>query len=91
MYKAELGEAVSVTQSDTTEFGKQPLKAIMILTADASSADTIKITDTAGNDVTITLPLFVAGAAYPVVLPFGIRKVWATGTTLEDAEMLGIR
>ena len=90
-YAKQLFSGVAITQSDTTEYTKRPLKAIIILTADASSADTIKITDVEGVAHTLTLPLFAAGAAYPITIPIAATKVWATGTTLEDAEMIGIR
>ena len=90
-YKNEKLTTVAIVQSDSTDYGRRPLKAIVILTADAAVPDTIKITDIEGTAITITLPLFAAGASYPITLPIGTRRVWATGTTLEDSEMLGLR
>lgn len=88
---SQLFTPVAIVQSDSTTFGTKPLKAIIILTADAATPDTIKITDIEDNDITITLPVRAAGSAYPILLPVGARKVWATGTSLEDVEMLGLR
>lgn len=73
-----------IVQSDT-DLLSPPAKMIVIL-----AAGDLKFTDTEGNTVTATFPPQTAGGAYPFVLPCRISKVFDTGTTLTDAQMIGL-
>lgn len=91
MYKNELLTPEAVVQSDTVNLTK-PFKGLWILTADAATPDTVSVVTMEDTTVVITLPLRAAGAAYPIHFEdFHIKRINATNTTLDDAEMLGER
>jgi hypothetical protein len=76
-----------VVKSDTTVYDP-PLKGLIIFFA--AAADTLTIHDWEGNVKEIALPDVSIGGRYPWELPLLIRKVMATGTTIENTEMMGI-
>lgn len=89
MYKNELLTPVAVVQSDTVNLTR-PFKGIWVTIADAAG-DTLSVVTLEDTTVVITLPPRAAGAAYPVFFEMGIKRVNATNTTLDDAEMIGVR
>lgn len=85
----ELYSGQAIVQSDTTILNP-PIKALIVWLADAAG-DTLKFDDIEGTTHTVVLPPRAAGAAYPICIPVAMRKIHATTTTLDDAEMFGIR
>jgi hypothetical protein len=73
-----------IVQSDTAEYSP-PLKGIIIL-----AAGDLKFDDVEGNTVTRTFVAAASGGAYPYTLELHIRRVYDTGTTLTDAQMIGL-
>jgi hypothetical protein len=73
-----------IVQSDSTVIDP-PLKAIVIL-----AAGDLSFVDSEDSTVTKTFPDAASGGAYPFVLPCRIRQVKDTGTTLTDAQMIGL-
>lgn len=84
----------AVTQSDSTVFNP-PLKGLMVLSAPATATSTVAIKRPDGTTVSIKLPSGLPsdneGGSYPTILPFAIRQILDTGTTLPDASMLALK
>lgn len=73
-----------IVQSDTTVYNP-PLKAIDIL-----AAGDLAVIDSEGTAATITFPAVAAGGSYPHRWVCRVRQVLDTGTTLTDAQMVGL-
>jgi len=77
---------VPVVQSDETVLDP-PLKGIYVF-----AEGDLKYRNGIGDEITLTLPASAdAGGSYPFFLFGRIDKVFDTGTTLTDAQMLGLR
>lgn len=76
---------VAIVQSgDFVRTKLKPLQGVIIL-----SAGDLKFTDIEDNTYTVTFPTAANGGSYPFDFKGRIRKIFDTGTTLTDAQMLG--
>lgn len=78
--------ATAIVQSNTTIIEPE-LKYIVIFTE-----GDLAFVGADGESFTRTFPAVAAGGSYPFLFgPVRIRQVLATGTTLGDVDMLGLR
>lgn len=78
---------VAVAQSDTVNLvAPNHLKSIIFF-----ASGTVSIVDSNGTTFALTLPAAADGGVYPWQLTMNIRRVNDTGTSLTDAQMLGLR
>lgn len=69
-----------------------PLKYLAVFEVDGTIAVLPNdVEDDIANAVTFTIPTVANGAGCPFILPGLFRKVYATGTDISDAAMIGYR
>lgn len=76
---------VAVTQSNTVN------EPFSLRGLDIFVAGTVKVTTIDDVDIAVTFPAAAAGGSYPYRWEGQIKRVWDTGTSLTDAQMVGLR